>query len=166
MDFNTKDLTQVIFTNTTAVDFTAEMGAMYGGRPFPLRSGEQMTTNLTVAEHLGKHLARQVIMNKFPIIGDDRKQNDNRSLWNEDDLTAVANSFIKRIGEIEKPKVLTKDEILLQNTQIINESEIIDEPVSETGYKDKKEVVEELTKRGISFDARANKATLEKLLVD
>lgn len=161
MQFNEKDLTAATLTNLADFDFTPEMGAMYGGRPFPLRKGESLTANLTVVEHLATHLARQSLLR-----GNSTKETEGRALWNGDSITALAQTFIKKIGNIDAPKTLTKEEILLSNTKDFNESQVTEEPIAESGYKDKKEVVAELEKRGIAFDARATKATLEKLLVD
>jgi hypothetical protein len=137
------------------------MGAMYGGRPFPLRKGDSLTTSLTVVEHLAKHLARQVLL-RGSSVKDDGSGNG-RALWTPESIAQLAGTYVRKIGTIDKPAELTKEQVMMQNVETISASDIVDEPLT-TGYKDKKEVIAELEKRGIAFDARATKATLEKLL--
>lgn len=164
MQFTEKDTTAAIVTNTADFDFTPEMGAMYGGRPFPLRKGESLTTNLTVAEHLSKHLAQQILLRGSDVKKDDGSGNG-RAIWNPENLEKLSLTFVKVIGQFDVPKQMTKEEILLQNTKMLNTEtpDLADAPV-DAGYKDKKEVIAELVKRGITYDARSTKATLEKLL--
>ena len=168
MQFTEKDLKVGTVTSLTDFDFTPEMGAMYGGRPFPLRKGESLTISLTVAEHLAKHLARQVLLRGAPAPSADGTGNG-RALWTEDSLAKLISTFVRVVGGIDSPKTLTKEEILLDNAKLAAQSGIMEEETSleenASTFKDKKEVIDELTKRGITFDARASKANLEKLLV-
>lgn len=166
--FSESDTTAATITNLADFDFTPEMGAMYAGRPFPLRKGETISTNLTVAEHLAKHLAQQMLMRGAPTSDEEKKDPNGgggRALWNPESITVLAAKLVKRIGNFEIPKALTKEEILTSNAVRFNEqAPELEKTIDATTYQDKKEVIDELKKRNITFDARANKATLEKLL--
>lgn len=160
-------------TNISDFDFTSEMGAMFGGIPYFVPAGKSLLMPKPVGEHLAKHLARQIILRKAPTRDEkevDGKGSD-RNLWDD----AVVNNMIARIitdvYEEELPAPRSESEIMRDKITQLNavvasdESKNTDPSVPLTSnYVDKAEVILELQRRGITFDARQSKANLEKLL--
>lgn len=175
----------VRITNISNFDFTGELGARYHGRDFEIRAGKSLLAPYPVGKHLAKHLARQILMKKAPIR--DAKETDgkgsDRPLWDDKIIGDLMGKIMTEMYAEEKPAVLTEDEKMVQKVAELNkvEREVEREqsggnaPFSETPtdevtgdiktvYKDKSQVIEALVKRGIKFNARANRASLEELL--
>jgi hypothetical protein len=179
------DMHKVVrFTNRTDFDFTSEMGAMYGGVPYFVPRGKSLLMPKPIAEHLATHLARQSFIQKAPIR--DEKETDgkgtDRPLWDTVALEKRKQMFLSDEYEEEKPTPKSDAELMAEKIKQLNStfdteaktegepqaltSPTTSDPVSATTspYKDKAEVIAELKKRGIKFDARKNKVELEKLL--
>jgi hypothetical protein len=166
---NENDTKIVRITNIASFDFIPEMGAMYDGRHFPLRAGESKLFPLTVGDHLATHLARQILIKKAPIR--DASETDGRGkdlpLWNETTIEELKKKIMAEVYEEEKPPVHSPADAVVKKVEDLNKVtvDVTDNPpVSTTGYKDKAEVIAELQKRGVKFDARKSKADLETLL--
>jgi hypothetical protein len=147
-------------TNIADFDFTPEMGAMYDGRPFPLRKGESGLYPYVIGEHLARHLARQIKLHAAPVR--DEKELDGRgkdaplwSLADENLLTQAIMSDAYTQTSDTQPK--SAADLLIDQANALNNQ-------GPTTYKDKAEVIKELTRRNISFNPRDTKANLEKLL--
>lgn len=180
MDEN--DLKIVRITNISNFDFTGDLGARYGGRDFFVPAGGSLLAPFTVGDHLATHLARAIKLKNAPIR--DAKETDgkgsDRPLWDDASLQELKAKIMKDVYEEEKVnpiseadrmalkiaelnKVVPKDEEQGGNADASNivpmgtGSEVI-------AYKDKAEVIAELTKREIKFNARDSKDKLEKLL--
>lgn len=171
----------VKFTNITNEDFSHA----FGGTPFFVKAGETMLLPFELAEHLAKHLARKILLNNDKSLKvynpNDLTGGTGQPIWTQEEE-------IKKMGEImgevmERPLETEKTETEKLQEQIAKLNEFVVEKLgpqeasleasleasvttssSEVGYKDKADVIAELTKRGISFDARLNKSNLEKLL--
>ena len=157
----------VRLTNRTDFDFTPEMGARFNGTPYMIPAGKSLLMPKPVAKLLAKHLARQTYIKNAPVR--DASQTDgkgsDRPLWTEEDCLRVADSFISDEYEEERPVPKTPAEQIAAKIAELNK--LIDENPTEVapeGYMDKAQVIAELNKREIKFDARLNKAALEKLL--
>lgn len=159
----------VRFTNIAAFDFLPEMGAMYGGIPYFVARGKSLLMPLPIGRHLAKHLARQIMLQKAPSRTEkelDGKGSD-RKLWDARGVDELMAKIITEVYEEEAPKVLSEAEIQAKRIADLNKGEADDgQPGigSPSSYKDKAEVIAELKKREIPFDARKSKADLEKLL--
>lgn len=165
---NQNDHTVVRFTNIADFDFTAEMGAMYGGVPYFVPAGKSLLVPKTIGLHLAKHLARQVFIQKAPIRDDkeiDGKGTD-RPLWDTDKLIAVAAQMISEEYSEEKPAVRTEAEMLSEKVKELNNTFKEEGTPSESpkDYVDKAEVIAELERRDIPHDKRKTKNALEQLL--
>lgn len=173
----------VRFTNKTDFDFTPEMGAKYNGIPYFLAAGKSMLAPKPMAYLLAKHLARQTFIKKAPIR--DEKELDgkgkDRPLWTEEEVQATALRFVSDEYEEERVAPKTEAEILAERVARLNETfsdeenktrqvSSVSTNASESQetqphtYADKAEVIEELKRRNIAYDARSSKANLEKLL--
>lgn len=160
----------VRLTNRTDFDFTPEMGARYAGNPYVIPAGRSLLMPKPAAKLLAKHLARQVFLKGAPIR--DASQTDgkgsDRPLWTDESCQSLADTFLSEEYEEERAIPRTPAEVIAAKIEELNK--LIDETPSSTevvpagGYLDKAEVIAELQKRGIKFDARLNKAALEKLL--
>lgn len=159
-----------------------------------INGGETMQLPYHVGHRLATNLAKVVMMrgsNDKPQL-DAQGQPIVKALWDEVRLNEIKNSFIKELYSEQKPIAMSETDKLMAKveeykkmvedlvgskapetapeapTESVNPTpEVIPvAPNSEApkAYQDKKEVIEELTKRGIKFDARKNKAELEKLL--
>jgi hypothetical protein len=174
----------VRITNRTDFDFTPEMGARYAGVPYMIPAGKSLLMPKPAAKLLAKHLARQVYIRNAPIR--DGNQTDgkgsDRPLWTEESCLQFAEKFLSDEYEEEKPTPKTEAEIIKQKIEELNKltgstvtftptavtsTEVESDPIVATSsYMDKAEVIAALQKRDIKFDARMNKASLEKLLTE
>jgi len=178
----------VRISNIADFDFTGELGARYGGTDFVILAGKSLLVPLTVGDHLATHLARQILLKKAPIR--DAKETDgkgsDRPLWDDQVLADLKAKIMTEVYTEDKPAPVTETERMVQKVKDLNRVEEEVEKENEGGnvdassivpagddeggadeiiaYKDKGEVINELQKRGITFDARATKSNLEKLL--
>ncbi len=180
---NENDVQIVRITNIAPFDFTGDLGARFGGRDFFIPAGGSLLTPKTIGEHLAKHLARQILLQKAPIR--DAKETDgkgsDRPLWDDAVVGELMAKIMVEVYQEEKPTVKSPDEIMAQKVADLNrvEKEVEQEkggnvdasnivPVEGTSgdlvYKDKAQVIEELRTKGVQFDARASKTKLEDLL--
>lgn len=172
----------VRFTNITDFDFTSELGAMYGGKPYFVAAGESLLVPFVLGDHLAKHLAQAILIRNAPIR--DARETDgkgsDRPLWDEQAIVELKGKIIKDVYEEERPTVLSEAEKMAKKVEDLNTvvapeetpggnvdasgivpTEIIN---SDVVYKDKAQVIAELTKREINFNPRASKKDLEALL--
>ncbi len=186
-----KDHKIVRFTNKAYFDFTSDMGAMYGGVPYFVPAGKSMLMPMTIGEHLATHLARQIILKKAPIRDEkeiDGKGSD-RHLWDDIAINDLKSTLISEVYEEERTAPMTEAERYaakikelnrefpdmiastpklnteqpnVNNANVVTGAEQF--KAGDSGYADKSDVIAELEKRGIAFDARGNKSKLEQLL--
>ena len=184
---NPKDYQVVSFHNNTDFRFTPEMGCMYSGRAINDMTGEAgigAGVTMTVPYHIGHQLAlnlAKAVMVKGAPIKDAADKPQGVSLWSDSGLENLKNSFLKELYSEEKPKDVSASDLLIAKIAELNKLEerlnaklgettvkdeaVKDEAATTGAYLDKAEVIAELTKREIKFDARKSKAELEKLLV-
>jgi len=182
---NSNDYKVVTFTNKTDFGFTPEMGSMYDGRPIFGISGEPVITageSIVLPYHVGnliaRNLAKAVLTRRAPVV-DPAGIPTGVPLWNEGSLEELRQSFLTELYTENKPAPVTETDRLMAKVEEYKamvdkllpkdiETPTVEETNPQLGsstYVDKAEVIAELTKRGIKFDARQNKSALEKLLV-
>lgn len=176
---NENDLKVVRISNISDFDFTGDLGARYGGRDFFVPAGGSILAPFTVGDHLATHLARQILIKKAPIR--DSKETDGRGsdrpLWDDQVIIDLKKKILSEVFEEERKPVLSADDQMAARVAELNRvvppetggnvdasSITPTDGGTEIPYRDKSEVIAELTKRGIAFDARSNKAKLEDLL--
>jgi len=177
---NPNDLKVVEFHNSADFTFTPEMGCMYDGRPIfgitgapGINAGEHITLPYHVGHRLAVNLAKVVLTKSAPSV-DAAGIPTGVPLWDTARLDNLKNSFLTELYSEERPVAQSETDKLMAKVEeykkmvdsLLNKEETktdIIEP--KTGYQDKAEVIAELTKRGIKFDARKGKAELEKLIV-
>lgn len=179
---NENDTKIVRFRNIFDFDFTPEMGAMYGGIPYFVPAGGSLLCPASLADHLGTHLARHSILKKAPIR--DEKEIDgkgyDRPLWDDGAIAAIKARLVTDAYTEDKPAVLTEQDHMAARVKALNETfpdavptasvapvapvapVVVPSPAK--AYQDKAEVIAELEKRDVKFNARLSKANLEKLL--
>jgi len=188
---NPNDFKVVQFTNKTDFEFTPDMGCMFDSRPIfgisggnGIKSGDTMTLPYHIGNRLAVNLAKAVMTRRAPQI-DPTGVPTGVPLWDDVALEKLKNTFVsdlyteaKPIAETEVDRLMKKVEELnkLVQDSIVQKVEpsqtvetkqqpvIVLEGTTPAKYQDKQEVVAELTKRNIVFDARASKDNLEKLL--
>jgi len=148
-------------TNISNFDFIPEMGAQYGGVAYPLSAGQWQLLPHHLGHHLAKHLARQIIIKEAPISGSQEDQMG-AGLFTEENVQKLMDKIVTNAYE-EAPEAVKSPEVVLKE-KVDKLNEETDAPVSPTEYKDKKEVIDELNKRDIQFDARKSKDKLIELL--
>jgi hypothetical protein len=182
MQTNQNDYKVVTFQNGTDFEFSPEMGAMYDGRPIfgisggAIQPGESIQLPYHVGNLLAKNLAKAVLNKRAPLKDPDGIPTG-VPLWNDDSLEAIRASFVTDLYTEAKAAPLSQTDILMAKVEELRKmvegkkEEVADvavEPTTEAPqvltYQDKAEVIAEITKRGIKFDARSSKATLETLL--
>lgn len=155
----------VTFTNIADFDFTPEMGAMFGGVAYPVKAGEVKVWLWDLADHIAGALAKQMFLkgDKSARIYDpkDTTGGNGAVLWTDQQLIDLKAKMLGEVFVGEKERTLTEAEKVKQKVDELN---AIEPEVSTDGYRDKSEVIIELQKRGVAFDARQSKANLEKLL--
>ena len=182
---NPNDYKVVAFHNSTSFRFTPEMGCMFDGRPINgvtgepgVGPGETMTVPYHIGHQLALNLAKVSITKDAPVL-DAAGIPTGVPMWDDARLITLKNSYLKELYVEEKAKVLTETDKLMAKVEEykamvdslvskkdkVAEAEVIQLTDGPRTYVDKAEVLAELTKRGIKFDARVTKAELEKLLV-
>lgn len=181
---NESDYKIVRVTNISDFDFTGELGARFGGRDFFVPVGGSILTPLTIGNHLATHLARQILIRKSPIR--DANQVDGRGsdrpLWDDAIIGELKAKIMVEVYEEEKKTPQTEADRLAAKVAELNKVVAVEAtavggnvdastivPVEDSSssavvYKDKAEVIAELQKKNVSFDARASKSKLEELL--
>lgn len=181
---NPNDFKVVEFVNSTNFDFTTDMGCMYDGRPIfgmsgfaGIKAGERLSLPYHIGQQLAVNLAKQSLIRVAPAHDPKDVNPTGTALWADESLESLKNSFLTDLYTNEKPVAMSETDKLIAQVAELNklvrenlpnvptkteDGEETDEIAS--NYKDKAEVIAELKKRGISYDARAGKASLEKLL--
>lgn len=156
----------VIFENIADFDFTAQLGAMYGGQEFPVLAGGRLNCPADLGKHLAQALAKQMFLRKDKSAKtfdpNDTTGGLGAVLWNDQTLADLAAKMISNPIMAPKPAVLTEAQ---QTKAKVEELNKIEPEISLEGYKDKGQIMDELRKKGVQFDARRSKAELEKMLV-
>lgn len=176
------DFKIVKFTNISDFDFNGARGARFDGRDYLIPAGKSMLVPKPLGEHLAKHLAQAILISKAPIRTEAELngKGSDRPLWDEDAIKTLKKDILSIAYTEEAPAVKSKGEILQDKVNDLNKSLVepeaenveavgieVETKSTENGevvYKDKKEIIAELEARGVKFDPRATKATLEALL--
>lgn len=174
----------VRFTNPFDFEYTHA----WGGVPYTLPVGKPLLLPFPLADHLATHLARQAIIRQSPMR--DASETDgkgtDRPLWSDERIAEIKKTIMVEEYREEQAPVQTEAEILAKKIEDLNKrfddmealktesdgNSPIDPALvagntvigDATSYKDKAEVIAELNKRSIAYDARASKAKLEELL--
>lgn len=184
MENNPNDYKVVTLHNKTDFDFTPEIGAMYDGRPIfgisgepCIKAGESIVLPYHVGNLLATNLAKAVMVRKAPTT-DQAGIPTGVPLWDENSFQNTKAMFLTELYTEAKATPMTETDRLmakvaeLQNfvEKNIGPVETVKEETTEiettpATYSDKADVIAELTKRGIKFDARKSKSELEKLIV-
>lgn len=170
------DFKVVTFKNISDFDFTPALGAMFNSRPIfgkakekCIAVGEELLFPYHIGRRLAINLAKQILVKKIPNPeygkGDPSQQGATGSFGNEE-INALVSKILLSEYQEEKPIKETETDVLMRKFEELNKkvAELGATAVTPEGFKDKKQVIEELTKRGVTFDARKSKAELEKLL--
>lgn len=153
-----------------------------------INAGESMTLPYHIGHRLAVNLAKIVMIRGDKPTLDAQGHPMIKAIWNDVELERLKNSFITELYSEDKPATMSETDILMakveemkktmdilmaksetpkEETPVVNSGTVTStEPVQteQKAYQDKQEVIAELTKRNIKFDARQNKANLEKLL--
>jgi hypothetical protein len=186
---NPNDYKVVAFHNSTDFRFTPDMGCMFDGRSINgitgepgIDAGETLTVPYYIGQQLALNLAKVAITKSAPLI-DAAGIPTGVPLWDDQRLLKLKNSYLTELYVEEKSKVLSETDKLMAKVEeykkmvddlVVSKKEEVSAeapaPVEQvsTGpmtFADKSDVLSELTKRGVKFDARKSKAELEKLIV-
>lgn len=171
MDNDTKVVT---FKNISSIEFTPALGAMFNSRPIfgKVEAGKIMPNEeLYFPYHIGRrlaiNLAKLMLVREMP--APEHGKGDpsvTQKGFGEEQVNALVSQILVSEYSEEKPIKETETDILLRKFEELNKTveDLKGSKVASDGFKDKKQVIEELTKKGITFDARKSKAELEKLL--
>ena len=186
---NPNDYKVVAFHNSTDFRFTPDMGCMFDGRSINgitgepgIDAGETMTVPYHIGHQLALNLAKVSITKSAPLL-DAAGIPTGVPLWDDQRLLKLKNSYLTDLYVEEKSKVMSETDKLMAKVEeykkmvedlVVSKKEEVPAeavaPVVQTitgpmTFADKSDVLAELTKRGIKFDARKSKAELEKLIV-
>lgn len=187
---NPNDFKVVTFHNSTDFGFTPDMGCMYDGRPINgkngspgIDAGESLTLPYYIGHRLAENLAKIAMLRMAPEV-DKSGIPTGVPLWDSVKLMNMKSSYITELYSEQKPIAMSETDKLMAKVEELKKfvqenipaKNLSATPSIETlidlgpvnpvqgKYQDKAEVIAELNKRGIKFDARSNKANLEKLL--
>lgn len=154
--------------------------AVNGAKGSPgIDAGETVVLPYHVGNRLAINLAKRVLNTSIAATVDAQGVPTGVPIWNDELLAEKAKSYLtdlyteaKPVAQTETDKLMAKvEEYKSMVDKLVGEksqSEVVSsEVVTETTtpvYQDKAEVIAELTKRGVKFDARQNKENLMKLL--
>lgn len=180
---NPNDHKVVTLTNNTDFEFTPALGAMYDGRPIfgtsgtSIKPGESVVLPYHIGNLLAKNLAKAAL--NRTAAPDKAGIPTGISLWDEAGLQTMQQSFLtkefseeaaapvsetdKLMAKVEEYKAMV-DKVLPTSEKVDSSKEETEEAGSPKVYADKADVIAELNKREIKFNARLSKANLEKLL--
>ncbi len=185
---NPNDYKVVAFHNKTDFRFTPDMGCMFDGRPINgttgqpgIDAGESLTVPYHIGHQIALNLAKIAITKSAPLV-DTAGIPTGVPLWDDQRLLSLKDSFLTELYVEEKSKVMSETDKLMAKVEeykkmvedlVVSKKEDATEEVAPTApvatgpmtFADKSDVLTELTKRGIKFDARKSKAELEKLIV-
>lgn len=178
---NENDLKIVRVTNISDFDFTGELGARYNGRDFVIQAGKSLLVPFAVGNHLATHLARQIVIQKSPIRDESEinGKGSDRPLWNDSTIDELRKKIMVDVYEEEVQVQESDADKLARRVEELNKLSEEDDDVlnvdtleikptdpekSGVIYKDKAQIIAELKKREVKFNARDTKANLEKLL--
>jgi hypothetical protein len=175
MDNNQYKIVRI--TNIADFDFTGEMGSRYDQTDYFVPAGKSLLVPYVIGNHLATHLARQIIMRKTPIRDEANGRGSDAPLWNDETIENLKKKILAEVYEEEPEQVLSSSEALAKKVLELNknitekiegeEEEVLSSNIGDKGqitYKDKKQVIDELTKKGIKFNPRETKVNLERLL--
>ena len=182
---NPNDYKVVSFHNNTEFGFTPDLGCMYNGVPINgkngspgIDAGETIVLPYHIAHQLALNLAKVMMTRQAPSV-DPAGIPTGVPLWDSVKLDNTKASFLTELYTEERAVPKTETEMLLAKMEefkkMFSEEKIaemvakaqptVSEPEKTVaGYKDKAEVIAELTKRGIAHNIRSKKEELEKLL--
>lgn len=180
---NPNDLKIVTFHNKTDFTFTPAMGCMFAGQPIHgitgapgINGGESLQMNYHVGKQLAINLAKVAILRDAPRT-DPAGTPQGVALWDETRLKELADSYITEMYSEEPEKHLSEADKMMAKIEELKKSGYFNTPAKEEivevknldttipqTFQSKKEVIDELVKKGVTFDARSKKEDLEKLL--
>lgn len=163
----------VTFKNGTDFEFTPELGAMYDSQPIfggsgqPLQAGESIILPYAIGNLMARNLAKVVLTRSAKV--DKAGIPTGEPVWSAESLEKVKASFLTEMYTEAKEKTLSETEIMMAKVEKYNatvEALIPDikENTVESKFSDKADVIKELEKREIKFNARLSKSALEELL--
>jgi len=157
----------VEFKNISTFDFTPALGAMFDSKHFLIKAGETMNFPYSVGQRLAINLAKAMIISNAPAPkygeGNDTQIS---SLVKEGDIEKLVDQILVSEYQEEKKATMTEAEALSARIDELNKrmENMTDTKVSTEGYSDKKEVIEALKAKGVTYNPRKSKEELEALL--
>lgn len=121
---NPNDYKVVSFHNSTAFDFTSEMGCMYDGRPINGRSGApgiQAGETVTLPYHIGHRLSINLakrVLNTSPAATVDKAGiPTGEPIWSESRLKELALTYVKDLYSEDKPAAQSETDKLMAKVE-------------------------------------------------
>lgn len=167
MNPNTNEYRVVTFKNITDKDFTPALGAMFNSKHFFIKAGETMNLPYDVGYRLAVNLAKAIIVGAAPAPkygeGNDTQTS---SLIKDGDIESYVNKILISDYQEEKTYQMTAEDKLNARIDELNKKleSAVDTKISTEGYSDKKEVIEALKAKGVTYNPRKSKEELEALL--
>lgn len=157
----------VTFKNIASFDFTPALGAMFDSKDFLIKAGETINLPYSVGQRLAINLAKAMIISQAPEqkLGEG---NDTQvqSLIKEGDIEKIVDKVLVSEYQEEKAHQMSETEALSARIDELNKKleNVVETKISTEGYSDKKEVIEALKAKGVTYNPRKSKEELEALL--
>jgi hypothetical protein len=162
---------QVVYIkNISDKDFTHP----YAGIPYTLEVGTTRAYPYPIAMHLAKHLAMRIIRaekTKQGKVGGKDEHGRTINIYSNTDVQATLDKIVQKKIAQDLPAVQTEGERMKQKTedmqkQFPGETEAPKVDAPEKKEVPKAEIIAELKKRGVKFNAREGKEELLKALIE
>lgn len=150
----------VYFKNITKEPFEHT----YDGIPYQIAAGETVPLPFPVGDLLARHLAMR-ILRADKIKSDVDKQSKVLNLYTDDRVNALIAKIITKRVERSLPAAMTEGERMKAKTEELKK-ELGPEIDAQQPQVSKKQIIADLTKRGIKHDPRASREVLLQLIVD
>lgn len=147
----------VTFKNIDRERFTHS----FRGVSISIDAGVSQAMRLPEADHLATHLARKILSreNKAKIKSDDRTAN----LFTDESVNRLKQQIITTLAVEDKPENKTPEERRNEDIQNLEKKYLPDKKPTDTT---KKEIIEELEKRGVKVDPSKSKEELLTQLME
>lgn len=151
----------ITIKNITGEDFVHP----FAGMPYILPAGAEMKFSYPVGMHLAKHLVRKILTKEWKDkVEKDKSLRDVTMVHSDASIASLMSKIIVSTQEQPIQPQKTEGEIWKERTKEIQKE--YDEVPSEVSEVTKADVVAELKKRGVKFDARSSLDDLKKLLIE
>lgn len=154
----------VEFTNITDSDFTHA----FGGQPYFIKARSTVMLPYHLAKHLAKHLARKIFISQDKsatrYMPNDETGGAGKTLYTAEEEQEMVNTILGNTYDQGRSTPKTEMELLNERVKQLEKEFSTQIQESTQNFREKQDVMDELTKLGIKYNPRETKAKLTEIL--